>query len=100
MKYYIEATETAAKIPRTPAGATKDDLVKRFWQLYWGALALVEDDEVARAMVAYGEGLKAEPKQASDLETLAIGVAHACRNSLKTLWVPQLGSIQAVRPAR
>jgi hypothetical protein len=98
MKYYVEATETTATIPRTPDGPTKDDLVKRFWQLYCGALALVEDDEVARAMVAYGEALKARPNQIGELESRAIGVAHACRNSLKLLWVPQLDSIQAVRP--
>jgi hypothetical protein len=99
IKYYVEATETTAKILRTPEGPARDDLVKRFWQLYWGALALVEDDEVARAMVAYGEALKASPKQAGELERRAIDVAHACRNSLKSLWVPQLGPIQAVRPA-
>lgn len=99
MKYYIEATETAAQIPRTAPGAARQELVKRFWQLYWGALALVEDDNVARAMVAYGAELKQPQPNSATLEGLALNVAHACRDSLKRLWVPEIGSIQSQRPA-
>ena len=98
MKFYVEAAETVAKIPRAKDIMAREALIERFWQLYWGALAVVEDDEVAGAMVAYGKHLKANSLDLSTLEQLSLGVAHACRNSLKRLWVPELGVIQNIRP--
>ena len=98
LKLYMEATETVAQIPRTADVAARLVLVKRFWQLYWGALALVEDDEVAGAMIAYGKALKAQPPNPDNLESRSLDVAHACRNSLRHLWVPGLGTIQSIRP--
>jgi Tfp pilus assembly protein PilE len=98
MKFYVEATETVAQIPRARNTGAREALIKRFWQLYWGSLALVEDDEVAGAMVAYGEQLKENSPDPNTLEGLSLRVAHACRNSLKRLWVPELGTIQNIRP--
>jgi len=98
MRFYIEATETAARIPRTTDVPTRDALVKRFWELYWGALALVEDEEVAGAMIAYGKQLSAGAPDPSTLESRSLDVAHACRNSLQRLWVPEIGKIQSIRP--
>ena len=98
MKFYFEAAETAAQIPRTIESMAREKLTKRFWQLYWGPLAVVEDEEVERAMVAYGEQLKNVTWDAAGLETLSLGVAHACRSSLKRLWVPELGGINNSRP--
>lgn len=98
MKFYFEAAETAAQIPRTIESRAREKLTKRFWQLYWGPLAVVEDEEVERAMVAYGEQLKNVTWDAAKLETLSLGVAHACRSSLKRLWVPELGGINNSRP--
>ena len=97
MKFYIEATETASQISSTDSGA-REALIKRFWQLYWGSLALVEDDEVAQAMIAYGEHLNKSPHDTKGLKNLSLGIAHACRNSLKRLWVPEIGRIQNIRP--
>ena len=50
-------------------------------------------------MIAYGVELEDSSPDPKTLEGLSLGVAHACRNSLKRLWVPELGDIQAVRPA-
>jgi hypothetical protein len=93
MKFYIEAIETVTKIPRAAEASVRDPLVQRFWQLYWGPLALVEDDEVARAMVAFGQLLRENSGDAEGLEWLSLKIAHACRNSLKQLWVPELEDI-------
>jgi homospermidine synthase len=98
MKYYFEATETATQIARTTEGSAREKLIQRFWQLYWGPLAVVEDEEVEAAMVAYGQHLKKNPRDAASLETLSLAVAHACRGSLKRLWVPELGGIKNIRP--
>jgi len=98
MKYYFEAAETAAQIPRTSNDAARQKLIARFWQLYWGPLAVVEDEEVEAAMVAYGRQLRQEPQNAAALETRSLGLARACRASLKRLWVPELGSVKDTRP--
>jgi hypothetical protein len=98
MKYYFEAAETATQIPRMSDEGTRQKLIARFWQLYWGPLAVVEDEEVEAAMVAYGRQLKQDPPNAAALETLSLGLARACRASLKRLWVPELGSVKNTRP--
>ncbi len=99
IKYYFEAAETATQIPRTTDSSAREKLIRRFWQLYWGPLGVVEDPEVEAAMVAYGRQLKRDPRDAAKLETLSLGLAHACRSSLKRLWVPELGTLNNVRPA-
>ena len=98
MKFYFEAAEAAAQIPRTVDSGAREVLIQRFWQLYWGPLAVVEDEEVERAMVAYGRQLKTDPRDAASLEAVSLDVAHACRSSLKRLWVPELGSLNNLRP--
>jgi hypothetical protein len=97
LKYYFEATETATSIPRTSDGNAREKLVRRFWQLYWGPLAVVEDKGVEAAMVAYGEQLENDPRDATKLDMLSLGLAHACRSSLKRLWVPELGNVENIR---
>ena len=98
LKYYIEAAETVARIPRTSDKNQRGKLIDRFWELYWGPLAVVEDQAVAGAMIAYGKQIAADPHADAQLQNLALGVAHACRDSLKALWVQQLGDIKSVRP--
>jgi hypothetical protein len=56
--------------------SAKDD----FWRLYWGPLAIVEEEQVAVAMVAFGECLDNE-KGCESLRKrrLAVRLARACR---------------------
>ena len=100
---YTEATQVVSQIatatPKPESGAehaaesedtesgdvTVIDPEARFWQLYWGELALVEDEKVAGAMKAFGDALLA--RQDRDiLEQLSLNLAHECRNSLADSW--------------
>lgn len=85
LKLYTEASQVAAAIATTSDNAARGKAVNRFWQLYWGELALVENTEVEAAMVAFGAGLnnKASP---SELQQLSLTLAHACRFSLDKSW--------------
>jgi hypothetical protein len=61
---------------------SKDESKKRlakddFWQLYWGPLGIVEDSEVASAMVSFGHCLEGTCDQ--PIEFQALKLAHACR---------------------
>ena len=93
LKLYTEAALVTAKIA-TASGAPKD--IDRFWQLYTGELALVEDPEVAKAMIAFGDALKAN-KQAS-LSGLAVTLAHKMRESLARSWGTDAWQMRAVTP--
>lgn len=108
---YAETVFVTGKLRRlaaTPEGRRNSDytaLKDAFENLYWSRLPLVEDDTVARAMVAFRKGLRyAEqptPENLNDLaldtrmnpqnmggtqqflDGLTIALAHAIRDSLK-----------------
>jgi hypothetical protein len=82
---FTEATQVASYIANAPSreGAAKH--IERFWQLYWGELALVERGNVAKAMIAFGNGLNGgQPPRV--LQGLALDLAHACRDELAVAW--------------
>ena len=85
LKLYTEATQAASTIATSDDGAEKESALKRFWALFWGELALVEDSKVEAAMVQLGEGLEKNlPKE--KLQQLSLQLAHACRDSLAVSW--------------
>src|SRR5262245_46171795 len=57
LKLYTEASQVAAAIATTGDNSERSKAAKRFWELYWGELALVENQDVEAAMVALGDGL-------------------------------------------
>ncbi len=96
MRLYLEAVEVAAEITFPSKSSDLDSLKTRFWQLYWGPLAVVEDQQVINAMVGYGNALKGNPEGGEVLRRHAIALAHACRDSLTKLWVINLGEFDEV----
>ena len=80
----IGASDDSASANKRDASVTEDP-VSRFWELYWGELALVEDERVERAMKKYGDALleNASPEK---LQGLSLSLAHACRDSLAKSW--------------
>ena len=85
LKLYIEASQVAAVIATTSINAARSKAVNRFWELYWGELALVENTEVQAAMVAFGGGLN-NKASLGELQQLSLTLAHACRFSLDKSW--------------
>jgi hypothetical protein len=85
LSLYTEATRLTAFIATVGEDTDTASERERFWQLYWGELALVEDIKVEAAMKRYGQCLGDDcPK--NELQRLAIGLAHACRDSLSESW--------------
>jgi hypothetical protein len=62
LQYYVEASKLAAQLTvlplRAPAGVapeeTWDGANRRFWELHWGELVVVEDRPVGAAMAQFG----------------------------------------------
>jgi len=85
LKLYTEATQVASQIATSDDEGAVTKATTRFWELYWGELALVEDEGVESAMGAFGDTLLAS----NDKETLkqsSLSLAHACRDSLSKSW--------------
>jgi hypothetical protein len=82
---YTDAAQAAATLATSGDEAEKAKARKRFWELYWGELALVENSDVEAAMVSFGRGLR-EGGDQDELQQLSLGLAHACRNSLALSW--------------
>ena len=85
LKLYTEATQIAATLATVTADSIEDKTMQRFWELYWGELALVENADVEKAMVQFGQGLQ-NGYNKSRLQQLSLELAHACRESLATSW--------------
>ncbi len=81
---YSEAAKMASIV------GTSDDPVefgkakKRFLELYYGELAMVEHGPVIDAMMAFKRGLDADDR--GGLRTLSLDLAHACRYELAISW--------------
>jgi hypothetical protein len=85
LKLYTEATQAAATISTSSSKEEVASAKQRFWSLYWGELALVEDKRVEAAMVQLGRGIE-QGKVGSEIQTLSLNLAHACRDSLAESW--------------
>jgi hypothetical protein len=72
-----EASTAAGTIATIKDPRKKKTAVDDFWRLYWGPLGMVEEDEVASAMVAFGECLDTNCKHG--LRPLSLALAHGCR---------------------
>ena len=98
MTLYTDATRAVAVIATSADAAEKAKAEQRFWELYWGELALVEDHRVENAMVAFKNGLVGQIDKA-DLQQLALDLAHACRESLADSWGVDLWRRTGVKAA-
>ena len=103
LELYAEAARVCARIASAHNGA---DAVARFWELYWGELALVENREVETKMVQFGQALQYMSEDRSELRRRALELAAACRASLARSWgvdawvAPDLASERAESPQR
>ena len=82
---YTEATKVTATIATSADSQEIEKATKRFKELYWGELALVERSDVASAMVSFRTALNAKMGQDA-LAPLALALAHACRDELAESW--------------
>jgi hypothetical protein len=85
LKLYTEATQAAATLATSKKADELDSASKKFWSLYWGELALVEDKRVEAAMVQFGRALEAG-STGQQLSQHSLALAHACRDSLAESW--------------
>ena len=92
-KLYGEAVAVASRLARAAEDKRlppKEDL-DRFWELYWGPLAMVEDSQVEQSMVIFGRSLQDYERNfrndsASMMNQASLALAHRARESLEKQW--------------
>ena len=88
LRWCEEAVETASFIAMAEAGAKDAPAkIRRFRQLYWGVMGMVENQQITDAMIAFGDKLDAK-KSAGELQGGALRLAHACRQEMADSWSP------------
>jgi hypothetical protein len=105
LSLYIEATEQAATIATVKDAIKRGDAEERFFELYWGPLAAVEDigpmkqdtADIEHAMVEFGRELEKKPedRDATTLKQLSLQLAHAVRKSIAPAFQAQAADIPA-----
>ena len=78
MAFYFEAAKaTAALSTRSPQDQEWALARKRFWELYWGELGVVESPQIASGMVAFGQTLRDVEKCVDDGKICDVGKREA-----------------------
>lgn len=88
--------ETVRLVSRLAVAKTPDEIreneERRFWELYWGELGMVEDVNVTRSMVRFGRSLQAfrgaisNEVCAAQRESISLTLSHCVRKSLGKNW--------------
>lgn len=93
LKLYQEATESAATLATSTDEKSLAESEAKFWRLYWGVLAMVENGGIDQAsggvegaMVRFGRALQQNPRNMKTLHDASLDLAHACRDSLAASW--------------
>ena len=93
MSQYIKVTESAARIAVLKKHKKTEELEKEiitFRTHFWGPMGIVEGDEVEKAMVTFNKGI--DTVGDDSLETMAIYLAHICRNEARRIFLHNEGT--------
>jgi len=102
LSLYFDAVDSASRIAYLPDGKDREASIRQFWNLYFGPLAVVEDDQVlCTAIVEFGdclqkpgEGDVREACDARKLQHRALLLANAARMSIGSDWDRKLDNLQ------
>jgi hypothetical protein len=87
----LEATNVAAVLATTTNKAESEKKQARFWELFWGPLAVVENDAVSAAMMVFGAQLDElvranAPLPFDSLQEQSIELAEEVRKLILVAW--------------
>jgi hypothetical protein len=80
--YYRLVSSTSTIGNRDAADPLRQDAQTQFWWLYWGAVPMVADDQVAEVVDTFSNALLDHPDDGVLLRNTSMNLARACRKSL------------------
>jgi hypothetical protein len=109
LELYVEAAAVAATIATTEDDQARKNAEARFWILYWGPLAAVEDvgltksksADIEAAMVRFGKHLSKpyDKRVSSELKNSSLVLAHAIREALAPAFDVEKADLRNLRPS-
>jgi hypothetical protein len=86
-----QASQSAAQMATATDAASRKAAEDKFWSLFFGPLAIVEQQAVKDAMKQFGACLRSPQSQGcSSLEGRALDIGHACRSEVTASFELQL----------
>jgi len=91
VRLYFEVSDLAARLTNDVDYANWESDRRRFFELYWGSMILVEDEAVEKEMVQFGTRLHAFDPTSADasaekdmagLREASHALSYACRDSI------------------
>lgn len=83
---YFDLLSTTALIStRDPKEPVRENAEAHFWVLFWGAVPMVANQDVAACVDAFSEALDT-PEDGVKLRNASMDLARACRRSLGEAW--------------
>jgi hypothetical protein len=100
----FEATDVASRLATETNPTEWEKSRFDFWRLYWGIFGIVEDQDVAVAMVSLGNTVPVTPVASPELpmtslKSPALALAHTARDLMRKSWDVELSPITITRPA-
>jgi len=86
LERYRTVSELAGRVAALPKGKARDEAELQFETAYWGTMILVEDEQVAKAMIGFRQAMRDENGgwgSAEDVKTWADALMKALRISLE-----------------
>jgi hypothetical protein len=107
LSLYFEVTTAAATLASIDSGkigaANREELraqaLEKFWQLYYGPLEIVTDEQVTKSIMEFKKCLierQAGHLTPRDLEIQSLELARACRSSIGESWNIELSELRNV----
>lgn len=103
LSLYFEVTAAAAtlalvygeKLDSSNREKLRIEAQEKFWQLYYGALEIVTDNDVTEAIIEFKKSLiKHNARDAArELELKSLSLARACRRSISKSWRIELSEL-------
>jgi hypothetical protein len=98
----FEASNLASKLATETNPEEWDAARRNFWRLYYGPLCIVEDEDVARAMIAVGKLIPKPdlprpdtlPIASTEYRQASIDLAHKVRALIQKTWDVELAPLQ------
>ncbi|MCR9096080.1 MAG: hypothetical protein NXI30_17790 [bacterium] len=90
IRLYLESAEVVGAIAASEPSSAREEIERRFWTLYYGPLAVVQEAQVTSSLVDFADALRKGRKKTT-LRTKSLAFSKACRATIEETWEVDLG---------
>ncbi|MCH7962536.1 MAG: hypothetical protein IH852_01205 [Bacteroidetes bacterium] len=95
LKIYLEVADVISSIAELNEGPEREKTIQKYWTLYFGKLAVVEDPVVEMLMIGFSNCLDGTSEcNKCELRKRALQTSHAMREALGKSWDMDLEELE------